>query len=73
MDTSAHSLKTLRDQVRELQKLVLDAQDQLDLAVRGLGLLEARLNQDAGPASSTAARADAVTSHPKCRDCSVTA
>jgi hypothetical protein len=43
----------MRDQVRELQKLVLDAQDRLDLAVRGLRLLEDRLNADTDPASST--------------------
>ena len=40
------SPKTMRDQVRELRKLVLDAQDRLDLAVRGLQLLEDRLNAD---------------------------
>jgi len=73
MDTSGPSLKTLRDQVRELQRLVLDAQHQLDLAVRGLGLLEARLNADAGSPSVTAVRTDAVTSQPNCRDCSVPA
>jgi isoaspartyl peptidase/L-asparaginase-like protein (Ntn-hydrolase superfamily) len=55
MTPSGPSLKTMRDQVRELQKLVLDAQDRLDLAVRGLRLLEDRLNADAGPASSTKA------------------
>ena len=53
MTSSGPSLKTMRDQVRELQKLVLDAQDRLDLAVRGLRLLEDRLNADADPASST--------------------
>lgn len=47
MTTPGASLKTMRDQVRELQKLVLDAQDHLDLAVRGLRLLEDRLNADA--------------------------
>ena len=53
MTTSGASLKTMRDQVRELQKLVLDAQDRLDLAVRGLGTLEARLDADAASASPT--------------------
>lgn len=59
MTTTGASLKTMQDQVRELQKLVLDAQDQLDLAVRGLQLLEDRLNPDgvshnsSNPASRT--------------------
>jgi hypothetical protein len=55
MITSGASAKTMRDQVRELRKLVLDAQDQLDLAVRGLQMLEDRLNTDvdlAHPAST---------------------
>jgi hypothetical protein len=53
----------MQDQVRELQKLVLDAQDQLDLAVRGLQLLEDRLNPNgASPSSSnSASRTDTTT------------
>ncbi len=51
------SLKTLQDQVRELQKLVLDAQDRLDLAVRGLAMLEDQLKPDAASPNS----ADLVT------------
>jgi hypothetical protein len=51
--TTPPSLKTMRDQVRELKKLVLDAQDQLDRAVRGLRMLEARLDADAASASPT--------------------
>jgi hypothetical protein len=47
MTMSGASLKTLEDQVQELQKLVLDAQDRLDLAVRGLGLLKDQLTADA--------------------------
>jgi hypothetical protein len=47
MTNSGASPKTMGDQVRELQKLVLDAQDQLDLAVRGLQLLQDRLSADA--------------------------
>ncbi|MGZ4186108.1 MAG: hypothetical protein ACXVUE_01725 [Solirubrobacteraceae bacterium] len=50
---SRGSAKTLRDQIRELEKLVLDAQDQLDLAVRGLQMLQDQLNADAGSPSST--------------------
>ena len=46
MTVSRGSAKTLRDQVRELQKLVLDAQDQLDLAVRGLQMLQDQLNSE---------------------------
>ena len=46
MITPGASPKTMHDQVRELRKLVLDAQDRLDLAVRGLQLLEDRLNAD---------------------------
>jgi hypothetical protein len=42
----------LQDQVRELQKLVLDAQDQLDLAVRGLGTLEEQLKTHAASDNS---------------------
>ena len=53
MTMSRGSAKTLRDQVRELQKLVLDAQDQLDLAVRGLQLLQDQLNSEAESASLT--------------------
>jgi hypothetical protein len=49
---SGASTKTLQDQVRELQKLVLDAQDQLDLAVRGLGTLEEQLKTSAASANS---------------------
>jgi hypothetical protein len=52
MTMSGASTKTLQDQVRELQKLVLDAQDQLDLAVRGLGMLEDQLKTHAASASS---------------------
>jgi hypothetical protein len=51
MITPAASPKTMRDQVRELRKLVLDAQDRLDLAVRGLQLLEDRLNADVDSAN----------------------
>ena len=53
MTTPGPSLKTMRDQVRELKKLVLDAQDQLDRAVRGLGMLEAQLEADATAANPT--------------------
>jgi hypothetical protein len=53
MTMSRGSAKTVRDQIRELQKLVLDAQDQLDLAVRGLQLLQDQLSADADAASST--------------------
>ena len=52
MTMSGASTKTLQDQIRELQKLVLDAQDQLDLAVRGLGMLEDQLKTDAASANS---------------------
>ena len=55
MITPGASPKTMRDQVRELQKLVLDAQDRLDLAVRGLQLLEDRLNANVDSADRTAA------------------
>jgi hypothetical protein len=47
MTMSRSSAKTMRDQLAELQKLVLDAQDQLDLAVRGLQILQDQLNSDA--------------------------
>ena len=57
MIMSGASTKTLQDQIRELQKLVLDAQDQLDLAVRGLGMLEDQLKADAASPDS----ADLVT------------
>jgi hypothetical protein len=52
MTMSGASTKTLQDQIRELQKLVLDAQDQLDLAVRGLGLLEDQLKTFAASANA---------------------
>ena len=55
MITSGASPKTMRDQVRELRKLVLDAQDQLDLAVRGLQMLEDRLNTDVDSANPSSA------------------
>jgi hypothetical protein len=55
MITSAASSKTMRDQVRELRKLVLDAQDQLDLAVRGLQMLEDHLNTDVASANPPSA------------------
>jgi hypothetical protein len=38
-------MKTEQAQVRELQKLILDAQNQLDMAIRGLRTLEARLHE----------------------------
>ena len=53
MTVSRGSAKTLRDQVRELQKLVLDAQDQLDLAVRGLQMLQDQLNSETESTSLT--------------------
>jgi hypothetical protein len=40
---STDSHKSLRDQAREIRKLILDAQEQLDLALRGLRSLEERL------------------------------
>ena len=55
MITSGASPKTMRDQVSELRKLVLDAQDRLDLAVRGLQLLQDRLNADVHSADRAAA------------------
>ena len=53
MTMSRGSAKTLGDQVRELQKLVLDAQDQLDLAVRGLQMLQDQLKSEVESASMT--------------------
>ena len=57
MTMSGASTKTLQDQIRELQKLVLDAQEQLDLAVRGLGMLEDQLKPHA-PSANSANRHD---------------
>jgi hypothetical protein len=52
MATSENNLKSVRDQVRELEKLVLDAQDALDVALRGLRTLEDRLTATAAAAAA---------------------